>query len=361
MKTSKWKMILLALLCLPFILAGIPGDAGAADKVITLRAATYFANTHALYKSWEAFLRTVEKRSAGKIKIQTYPGGTLLQAKEIYEGVTKGVADIGMVMIGYTHGRFPEMELIELPHGYPSSIVSSHATNDFFHKFQPKEFDDTHLNYWYVSAPSVLILSKPVKTLEELKGLKVRGTGRVGDTLKALGAVPQSTIAGEVYTSISRGVIDGIMWPYETLFGWKLADVAKYVTSSWQVGGVYAFYSTMNKKTWNNLPDDVKKIFTDTSSEWIDEAAMAYLNSDVEGMEHGKKAGCQFIELAPEEVSKWKEAISPVIGTYVEQMIAKGYSKEDMKARLDYLQERIQYWSKYQKEKGIKAPTGGDL
>ena len=361
MKTSKWQIILLALLCLPLILAGIPKDAEAADKVITLRAATYFANTHALYKSWEAFLRTVEKRSAGKVKIQIYPGGTLLKAKEIYEGVTKGVADIGMVMIGYTHGRFPEMELIELPHGYPSSIVSSHAANDFFHKFRPKEFDETHLNYWYVSGPSVLILSKPVKTLEELKGMKVRGTGRVGDTLKALGAVPQSTIAGEVYTSISRGVIDGIMWPYETLFGWKLADVAKYVTSTWQVGGVYAFYSTMNKKTWNKLPDDVKKIFTDTSEEWIDAAAIAYLNSDIEGMTHGKKAGCRFLELAPEEVGKWKQAISPVIGTYVEQMISKGYSEEEMKVRVDYLQERIRYWAKYQKAKGIRAPTGGGM
>ncbi len=361
MKTSRWQLILLAALCLSLILTGTPQKAEAGDKVITLRAATYFANTHALYKSWEAFLRAVEKRATGKLKIQIYPGGTLLKAKEIYEGVTKGVADIGMVMIGYTHGRFPEMELIELPHGYPSSIVSSHAANDFFQKFKPKEFDETHLNYWYVSGPSVLILSKPVKTLEELKGLQVRGTGRVGDTLKALGAVPQSTIAGEVYTSISRGVIDGIMWPYETLYGWKLADVAKYVTSSWQVGGVYAFYSTMNKKTWNQLPDDVKKIFAETSKEWIDKAAMAYLNSDVEGMEHGKKAGCQFIELSPNEVSKWKEAISPVIGAYVKQMIAKGYSEEDMKARVNYLQERIQYWSKYQKEKGIKAPTGGGM
>jgi TRAP-type C4-dicarboxylate transport system substrate-binding protein len=348
-------------LSLGLAMAGPGSTQAQAADVIELRAATYFANTHALCKQWEQFLKTVEKRCNGKVKIKLYAGGTLLKAKEIYDGVVKGVADLGMVMIGYTHGRFPEMELIELPHGYASSVVSSHAANDFYHKFKPKEFNQTHLNYWFVSGPSVSILSKPVRTLAEFKGLKVRGTGRVGDTLKALGAVPQSTVAPEVYTAISRGVIDGIMWPYETLYGWKLADVAKYVTSCWQVGGVYAFYSTMNKKAWDKLPADVKKVFDETSKEWIQKAAMTYLNSDVEGMKHGKKLGVKFIDLSPDQVKKWKDAIKPVIGSYVKQMVDKGYSKADMKARLDYLNQRIAYWSKWQKDQGIKSPTGGGM
>jgi len=355
MKLSKLTVAPILLLTLALFFAA-PQNPASADP-IELRAATYFANTHALYKQWAEFLKTVEERCNGKIKIKMFPGGSLLKATAIYDGVVKGVADLGMVMIGYTVGRFPEMELIELPHGYPSSVVSTHVANDFFNKFKPKEFDQTHLNYWFVSGPSVLVLRKPVKSLEELKGTKVRGTGRVGDILKALGSVPQATVAPEVYTSISRGVIDGIMWPYETLFGWKLAEVAKHVTSSWQVGGVYAFYSVTNKDKWNSLPDEVKKVFDETSQEWIQKAAMTYLNIDVEGVKHGKANGVEFIDLSPEEVDKWKEAIRPVIGQYVEQMKAKGYSEADMKARLDYLNERVAYWSKWQQEQGIKAPT----
>ena len=343
-----------------FILMGSGIKKATAQSKIELRAATYFATTHQLYKSMEDFLRKVEERSGGRVKVNIFAGNTLLGAREIYDGVVKGVADIGMTMIGYTAGRFPEMEFLELPHSYPSSYVSSYVTNDYFKKYKPKEFDQTHLLYWFVSPPSVLILTKPVNKLEDLKGMKVRGTARVGDVLSALGAVPQSTVAGEVFTSMSRGVIDGIMWPYETLYGWKLGELKPYVTSCWQVGGVYAFYTVVNKNTWDKLPDDIKKIFNETSEEWIEKHGMAYLQIDVEGLEYGRKLGCKIIELGPDEIPKWKKAVSPVIGAYVKEMVGKGYSEKDMKDRTDFINSRVEYWAKKQKEAGIKAPTGGN-
>jgi TRAP-type C4-dicarboxylate transport system substrate-binding protein len=308
----------------------------------------------------EDFLKKIEERSGGRVKMNIFAGNTLLGAKEIYDGVVKGVADIGMTMIGYTAGRFPEMEFLELPHSYPSSYVSSHVTNDYFSKYKPKEFDQTQMLYWFVSPPSVLILTKPVNTLEELKGKKVRGTARVGDVLTALGAVPQSTVAGEVFTSMSRGVIDGIMWPYETLFGWKLGELKPHVTSCWQVGGVYAFYTVMNKDTWNKLPDDIKKIIRETSEEWKEKHALAYLQIDIEGLEYQKKLGGKIIELSSDEIPKWKKAVSPVIGAYVKEMAGKGYSEIEMKEKTDFIASRVEFWTKKQKEAGIKAPTGGN-
>jgi TRAP-type C4-dicarboxylate transport system substrate-binding protein len=341
------------------LMVGMAGIAAAQPK-IELRAATYFATTHQLYKSMEDFLKKIEERSGGRVKMNIFAGNTLLGAKEIYDGVVKGVADIGMTMIGYTAGRFPEMEFLELPHSYPSSYVSSHVTNDYFSKYKPKEFDQTQMLYWFVSPPSVLILTKPVNTLEELKGKKVRGTARVGDVLTALGAVPQSTVAGEVFTSMSRGVIDGIMWPYETLFGWKLGELKPHVTSCWQVGGVYAFYTVMNKDTWNKLPDDIKKIIRETSEEWKEKHALAYLQIDIEGLEYQKKLGGKIIELSSDEIPKWKKAVSPVIGAYVKEMAGKGYSEIEMKEKTDFIASRVEFWTKKQKEAGIKAPTGGN-
>ncbi len=351
--------VLLLLGFMGFMMMGGMVEKATAQSKIELRAATYFATTHQLYKSMEDFLRKVEERSGGRVKINIFAGGTLLGAREIYEGVVKGVADIGMTMIGYTAGRFPEMEYLELPHSYPSSYVSSHVTNNYFNKYKPKEFDQTQMLYWFVSPPSVLILTKPVDKLEDLKGMKVRGTARVGDVITALGAVPQSTVAGEVFTSMSRGVIDGIMWPYETLYGWKLGELKPHVTSCWQVGGVYAFYNVMNKDTWAKLPEDVKKIFMQTSEEWIEKHALAYLQIDIEGLDYGKKLGCKIIELGPDEVPKWKKAVSPVMGAYIKEMVGKGYTEKDMKERTDFINSRVEYWTKKQKEAGIKAPTGG--
>ncbi len=105
-----------------------------------------------------------------------------------------------------------------------------------------------------VPANVIQTLSKPVKTLEELKGLKIRGTGRVGDIVKALGATPMPIEMVDLYESLRRGVIDGNMGPLEQLKGFKIGELIKYVTESWKVGSVFGFYVTMNKRKWDSLP-----------------------------------------------------------------------------------------------------------
>ena len=106
------------------------------------------------------------------------------------------------------------MEIMELPLGFPSAWIAGHVANDFYDKFKPKDFDTYHVLMLSTSPINVIqTLNKPVKTLEELKGLKLRGTGRLGDIVKALGATPIPIETPDLYDSLKRGVIEGACFP----------------------------------------------------------------------------------------------------------------------------------------------------
>ena len=327
-------------------------------NVIKLKAATYFSPTQPLGEGFNLFFDKVVKRSNGQVEIQTFMGSSLLGPKDIYDGVVQGTVDIGLTMPGYNTGKFPEMELVEMPHGYLSAFVSSHVANDYFNQFNPKEYSQTKMLYWFASPPSVIICNKPVRTLADLKGLKIRGTARVGEIVSALGAVPQSTAAGEVYTSISKNVIDGIMWPISTLDEWKLADLKPKILNSWQIGAVFAFYTVMNKNTWEKLPSNIQKIFKEAAEEMITEHAALYDGSDLKGYEMGKSAAAELFNFSKQDTDKAIELIKPVTDKWISGMVAKGFDGNEMKKRPQFLWDRSKYWSAKQKELGIKAIPG---
>lgn len=327
-------------------------------SVIKLKAATYVSATQPLGKGVVMFLDKVMKQSKGQVEIQSFMSGSLIAAKDMYDAVVQGTVDIGMAMIGYNPGKFMESEVVEIPHGYVSGFASSHVVNDYFNKYNPKEFSDTKMLYWFASPPSVIILNKPVRTLAGLKGLKIRGTARVGEVVAALGAIPQSTQAAEVYTGLSKNVIDGIMWPISTLDEWKLAELKPKITNCWQVGGIFIFYTVMNKNTWEKLPSNIQKIFKEAAEEMITEHAVFYDASDLTGYAIGQTAAAEVFNFSKEDTENAIKMIQPVTDNWVSAMVAKGYNANDMKERSQFLWDRSKFWSAKQKELGIKAIPG---
>ncbi len=209
---------------------------------IRLRFASYFPTAAPQSKVLESFCRDVGKRTGGKVTVDFYGGGSLLKATKVYDGVLNGLADIGFSHIEYTRGRFPITEMLDLPIGYPSAWVGTHVANDFYEKFKPKEWNGVKVLWFNTCPPNQLILSKrPVYKLEDLKGLTVRGPGKIAEILKALGATPKPVPMNEVYEAMARNVVQGSMTPVETLFSFRLSDVARYVTLCWQVTNVYTF------------------------------------------------------------------------------------------------------------------------
>jgi TRAP-type C4-dicarboxylate transport system substrate-binding protein len=327
------------------------------QEVIKLKAANYLPVTHpmSLLSGW--FCDEVKKRTGDRVEISYYGGGTLLNPVKMYDGVLTGIADIGFSHIDYTRGRFPVMEVFDLPLGFPSGWVATQVSTEFYDKYKPSAWKDVHTFYVTTSGPCVLhLVSKPVRTLEELQGLKIRAVGIMSDVIKLLGGLPVPLQMPDVYDSLRRGVIDGVTVDLSTLKYWKFAEVEKYVTADWQLGTGYTFYWVINKSKWDALPSDIQKVFNEVASETREKQAMLWNQMDIEGRDLFVSTGGQVIPLSDAEAAKWIKAVEPVIGEYKKSMVPKGFKEADVDNWLSFIKERIAYWQKEEKQKKVPAP-----
>jgi TRAP-type C4-dicarboxylate transport system substrate-binding protein len=327
---------------------------GAAEP-IKLSLANYMPILHINVPLMQKFCDDVKQKTGGKVEITQYAAGTLLTAPKMAAGVASGIADIGLAHCSYSRGRFPVMELTELPLGSPSSFILTHAINDFYAKFRPKEWDEAFHPLMFSASPpsSIQTLNKPVRTLEELKGMKIRGTGRSGEVVKALGATVVPIEMMDMYESLRRGIMDGNMGPYEQLKSFKTGEVLKYHTTAYVAGSGYTFYVIFNKVRWNSLPADVKKVFTDLSAEYVDKWAIEWNKTDIDGRDFFYSKGGQTTEIAPAELARWSAAVQPVLADYKKDMVSKGFKAAEVDAWIAFLKERIEYWKGQEKARNI--------
>ena len=150
----------------------------------------FFPPTHVQCIAATNWAQDIEKRTGGRIKIKVYPAGSLTKADQCFEGVVNGISDIGMSCFAYTPGRFPLLEGLDLPVGYPNGAVATRIANDMVRKYKPQELGGVEVLYVHAHGPGILASKKPVKSLEDLKGLKVRATGLSKSIADKLGATP---------------------------------------------------------------------------------------------------------------------------------------------------------------------------
>ncbi len=205
--------------------------------------------------------KEVEKRTHGKVKVNTYPGGTLLGAKNMLDGVISGVADIGCFCPPYMPGRFPLMEAVDLPVGFKSSKVASAVTAELVKKYQPKAFAKVKVLTMFCCAPGNIMSKVPIKSLKDLKKLEIRGTGISGKYLGAIGATPVAMPMSSVPESLQKGVVKGLISSLDVMKDFNFASLCQNVTI--MNGPTTSFAVVMNKKKWDSLPADVKKVMND--------------------------------------------------------------------------------------------------
>ena len=332
-----------------------PSVGEAAD--VKLKFSNFFPVTHQYAILGQQFCDEIKKRTAGKVEIAYYPSGILTTAPKMYEGVVNSVSDIGLAHVEYTRGRFPVTETLCLPLGYPSGYVAGQVANDFYDKFHPKDWDSVHVLFFYSTGPQIISTTKkPVKKLEDLKGLKIRAAGRPADVIKNLGGTPVPVEMADIYDGLQRGVVDGLLTSMEVQKGWKTGELIKYATLSWQVGTAYTFYVVMHKGRWEKLPEDIKKVFNEVSAEWKNKYGVASNDIDIEGRDYLKKFGGQLIPLSVDEVQRWTSAAEPTIDKHIKELEAKGYKRAEIEGWIKFIRERTDYWTKKQKELKVAAP-----
>jgi TRAP-type C4-dicarboxylate transport system substrate-binding protein len=324
--------LLVVLLCMTAV--SVPAQ----SQEIKLRYANFMPPVHKMAIMSEQWCKEIEKRTNGKVKIAHLAGGTLVPAIQAYEGAVKGITDISMMTQQYNTGRFPLTEGLYLPLGIKNAYQASKMIQAWYSKFKPKEYDDTKVLYLYCSGPGQFATKDPIKSITELKGLKVRAAGDSAKIVSAMGAVPVSVPLADSYDGFQRGVISGSVLPVESLKGWKFGDLLKGVLINNAIGYPSALGVVMNKEKWNALPPDIQKIFEQVSKEWAEKTGIAWDAMDKEGIDYAVSKGAKVFYTSKAEEAITAQKMKPILDDYVDKMTKLGLpGKESLKFLLDFL------------------------
>lgn len=322
------------------LMGASPGSSEAAT--IQLTYSNFFPPTHFNAILGESWAKEIENRTNGQVKFTLFPGGALLKGPEIYDGVSRGISDVGMSLFAYTAGRFPVMEALDLPIGYPDGKTATYVANDFYNKFKPAEIAGVKMLYLHAHGPGLLHSRKEVTKLEDVRGLKVRCTGFSARAVTALGGVPVAMGQGGAYEALQKGVVEATLAPMEVLKGWKQAEVIRYTVESYSIGYTTAMFVIMNDKKWNALPKDVQKVFEEVSKEWIAKHAEGWDQADEEGREFTLSLGNAIIPLSENENNLWAYNVRSVIDQYSGELEGKGLPG---KAYIQFIRDGIEKYS----------------
>lgn len=273
--------------CMMFVVASIvfgTSVAGAAPKVITLKVEHFLPPG----SNFQKFIllpwcEKISKESAGNLKCQIYPsmqlGGTPTQ---LFDQVRDGIADIGWSLPTFQAGRFTKSEVFELPFLVKSARAGSPALWEYIQRNASDEFKGVKLIFVHLNDGNQLHLgSKQVKSLEDLKGLKIRGATRLStQALAALGAIPVQMPVPAVPESIAKGVVDGASTTWEVSTALKLQEICKTHTETPpnKPKMSYAFFVfAMNSAKYNSLPPNLKKVIDQNSGLEVSKLSLIHI------------------------------------------------------------------------------------
>jgi TRAP-type C4-dicarboxylate transport system substrate-binding protein len=295
----------------------------------------------------ERWKSEVEKRTNGAVKVQTFPGGTLLPAKNIFDGVISGTADVGNFAMSYQPGRFIISEAVDLPLGFSSAKSASLTLLDLIEKYKAKEFEGVKILTLFTCPPANIMTKAPVKSLADLKGMELRVSGTAADIIKLLGGIPIAMPQSDTPEALQKGTVKGHVSSMEVL---KDFNYAAY-TANATIANLFvvSFGVVMNKDKWNALPQDVKKLFEDMKREqalWTGK----YVDEHVlEALEWSKeKYKLQIHQLPANEMAQIPKTLSPMIDAYVKKVDAAGLPGAQILKDVTALKD------KYEKEFGGK-------
>jgi TRAP-type C4-dicarboxylate transport system substrate-binding protein len=273
----------------------------------------------------------IAKESNNRIKCQIYPamqlGGT---PPQLFDQAKDGVADIVWTVPTYQAGRFAKSEVFELPFMTKTSEGGSRAFWEYLQRYSLDEFKGTKILMAHVHDGAELhFASKQVKTLEDLKGLKVRAPTRIGTRMiSALGMTPIQMPAPQVPESIAKGVVDGASLPWEVVPALKVNEVTKSHTETGQNQRKMSntiFVVAMNEAKYNSLPADLKKVIDANSgaeaSVW---AGKVWDSTIAPGRKSATDRGNTVNVLTPAEYARWVKATDSVAQDWVKDVTAKG-------------------------------------
>jgi len=330
---------------------GTPALSAMAQQAVTLKFHTFMSPSSnvwlAMHKPW---MEKVEKESGGRIKFEGYPamqlGGTPVQ---LYDQVKDGVVDVVWTLPGNTAGRFPRIEVFELPFMMSNAEATSKAYWEYVQTAAPDEFKDTQVLALQVHGPGVIhTVDKPVKSIADMRGLKLRApTRQVTKLMGVLGATPVGMPLPQIPDALSKGTINGCVIPWEVVPSVKVNELTKFHAEFDPAGGslyTTTFVMAMNKAKYNSLAPDLKKVIDNNSgmatSAWLGKVQQG---NDVPGRKTASDRGNTIYTVSAAEAQEFRRKSRTVEVEWVEDMNKKGF---DGKKLLDTARSLIEKHTK---------------
>jgi TRAP-type transport system periplasmic protein len=295
----------------------------AEQKVIKLKYSDIFAPAHKNGMLAQQWCKEVEKRTNGRVKVTHFPGGTLTPPPQTYDSVVKGIADVGQTLAAYSAGRFLLTEVLGQPIGFTSGYQATNTANEYYKKFKPKEFDDTKIMYIHGHGPGMFQTVKPVSSIDDVKGLRIKANTENAPIVTAMGASPVALPITETYDACQKGLVDGLLLPMEPLKGWKFADVIKSVIVCQSMAYTAPICVFMNKDKWNSLSKEDQGIIEKINEEWVEKQAKLWNELDKEAADLAKQKGIKIITVSKEQDAAVAEKMKAVKEEWVKKTAAK--------------------------------------
>ncbi len=288
---------------------------------------------------WQAGFEWLKEATHDRLTVKEYAGGTLHGAKDGFKAVRSGISDYSYCLVAHEARGFELTKVFEQPFVMPSNrLAAVKVVDELAAKYFKPEFEKqgTYYGMMALVGASDLMSRKPVRKLEDLKGMKVIAQGFDPEAAKALGFVLVNVPYPEIYSAMQRGMVDAVLWVDPGFIPYKIYELAKYHTTL----GLSAQHidTCMNPEMFDGLSDGLQRAFYDF------QPRIAYSIVKTVGVDFHQKAlgiyeenGVEMITLPPEELARWKEALKPVVEKWAEEQEAEGKPAKALLADIEAL------------------------
>lgn len=316
------------------------GATARADETVELRFSHFVPANFIIFKKgggFAAWADSIEKESGGTIKIKFFPAGQLGNARDHYNLVVRGIADMALVNPGYTAGRFPIISLAEMPFAFSDTVQAAAALTDWYRAYAGKEMPEVRVLNVFVNPAAMLHTTKPVMGPQDVKGLKLRpGNATMAKFVKLLGGSSVQVTIVDSRDALARHMVDGTFLSFNSIVKWGQNKLVQYHLD---VPLFYAnFVTAMNKAKYESLSPAQKKVIDDHSTpQWAQRIIEPWEEEDKGGLERMLKDGNEHHVHKPTaaELAAWHDATKPMLAAWGKEVRERtGLDPDQIRAAL---------------------------
>lgn len=302
---------------------------GALAQEVTLRLHQFLpAQANVPRLVLDVWADNVERDSEGRIRVERFGsmalGGT---PPELMDQAIDGIADIIWTVNGYTPGRFPRVEVFELPFFVGDARAASSALWQMYEEHMRDEFEGVHMLAKWVHGPGLFHTNRPVRVPSDLTGMKIRGGSRgVNDLLGLVGAEAVGLPVTGVAEALSRGVIDGTTIPWEVTTALRVSELVQNHTE-FDGPGLYTltFSFAMNQDAYDALPEDLREVIDRNSGhDFSVFAGGTQADADGPARQIAVDRNNNIFTVSREEAAQWDDLVRPLYDRWVADMNGRG-------------------------------------